>query len=186
MTDEERWLPVVGYEGIAEVSSIGRVRTVTRVMTRSNGTRLTVKGHIKALTISTDGYLRTGLSRSGHTKTFRVHRLVAEAFLGDGSGLEVRHLDGDPMNNRVGNLKWGTSKENSEDTMRHGRNYCANKTHCKRGHRLEYPNLYAHEGIRPCKACALARARIHDKGGVGDMQAISDQYYQSLTTAKIA
>jgi hypothetical protein len=51
-----------------------------------------------------------------------VHRLVLEAFVGPcPDGYITRHLDGDPSNNRVTNLAWGTSKENAADTKRHGR-----------------------------------------------------------------
>lgn len=50
-----------------------------------------------------------------------VHRLVMEAFIGPRpEGMECRHLDGDPANNRLSNLTWGTPKENAEDQRRHG------------------------------------------------------------------
>lgn len=64
------------------------------------------------------GYLRVCLVRKRYTF---VHRLVLEAFRGPCPAGEVcRHLDGDPSNNRLDNLKWGTPQENAHDRIRHG------------------------------------------------------------------
>ncbi len=66
-------------------------------------------------------YLRFHLSDGKRLKRFYAHHLVAEVFIGPRpSGLQIRHLDGDPSNNRVCNLSWGTGKENMEDSRRHG------------------------------------------------------------------
>ncbi len=52
----------------------------------------------------------------------RIHRLILEAFVGPRpKGMGCRHLDGNPANNQLGNLKWGTQPQNIEDTMRHDR-----------------------------------------------------------------
>lgn len=68
------------------------------------------------------GYCYFSPSRDGKQYPTGVHRLVAEAFYGPcPPGLECRHLDGNPENNNAYNLKWGTHRENSEDTVRHGR-----------------------------------------------------------------
>jgi len=65
------------------------------------------------------GHLGVILGRGGR-RDF-VHRLVLEAFVGPcPGGMECRHLDGDPTNNRLDNLRWGTRKENMEDMVRHG------------------------------------------------------------------
>jgi len=54
-------------------------------------------------------------------RTYRVHRLILEAFVGPcPSGMQCRHLDGDSLNNRLDNLCWGTQKENADDAARHG------------------------------------------------------------------
>jgi hypothetical protein len=54
-------------------------------------------------------------------KTFRVHRLVASGFLKEQpDGHEVRHLDGNPKNNKASNLEWGTRADNVSDAIRHG------------------------------------------------------------------
>ncbi len=74
-------------------------------------------------------YLTVGLHDGERAKKFFVHRLVAEMFLGPppSPNHEVRHLDGNPINNKVKNLVWGTSKENSEDARRHGTMACGSR-----------------------------------------------------------
>jgi len=62
------------------------------------------------------------LTRLGAGKNVQVHRLVAEAFLGPPpDGMECRHLDGNPKNNHITNLAWGTRSENNRDRCRHGK-----------------------------------------------------------------
>lgn len=90
-----------------------------------------------------------------------VHQLVAEAFIGPRpDGQEVRHLNGDPADNRVQNLAYGTRSQNVADAIRHGtyRNAIAEKnaekTHCPRGHEYDDSNTYlAPSGRRFCRAC---------------------------------
>jgi len=67
-------------------------------------------------------YLCVHLSVKGNAKVISVHRLVARAFLGEpSSDQEVRHLDGNPRNNCLTNIAWGTKKENRRDRSLHGR-----------------------------------------------------------------
>lgn len=104
----ETWRPVV--DGPAyEVSSLGRVRSVaTGRVLRARP----CKGR--------GGHLQVQLGRAGGNRY--VHALVLEAFVGPRpDGAVARHLDGDPTNNRPGNLAWGTVQENQADTVRHGR-----------------------------------------------------------------
>lgn len=70
---------------------------------------------------SKDGYPLVNLRMPGVQKTRPVHRLVAEAFHGPcPDGMECRHLDGDKLNFRPRNLRWGTRAENTADKIRHG------------------------------------------------------------------
>lgn len=68
------------------------------------------------------GHLYVRLSNSSGSRSIQVHRLVLEVFVGPPPfrGAQCRHLDGNPANNRVENLKWGTSRENKADELRHG------------------------------------------------------------------
>lgn len=98
---------VVGYEGLYEVSTHGIVRSVDRrVALRGNLMQLK-KG--KALKPAKDklGYLNCALSKFNKLKSFKVHRLVAIAFLPNPYNLpEVNHLDCNKLNNHVSNLEW--------------------------------------------------------------------------------
>ena len=70
-----------------------------------------------------NGYLQIRLgdgTASGRVITY-IHRIVLECFVGPANGLEARHLNGVPTDNRLENLAWGTGKENSADTLSHGR-----------------------------------------------------------------
>lgn len=72
---------------------------------------------------SSSGYMSVVLCKGGKMKSFFLHRLVLEAFVGlrDAvNDLVARHLDGNVMNNNLDNLQWGTRKENIADSVRHG------------------------------------------------------------------
>jgi len=66
-----------------------------------------------------DGHLQLNLRSTNRHKS--IHRLVLETFVGPcPSGMECRHLDGNPENNNINNLRWGTRSENAKDSYRHG------------------------------------------------------------------
>lgn len=106
----EEWRPVIGYEGLYEVSSYGRVRSVDRYVKTCYGSYRLHKGKVLSPGIRPDGYLVVSLQY----KMFRVHRIVAEAFLPNPDNLpQVNHKDEDKSNNRVDNLEWCDSKYNN-------------------------------------------------------------------------
>lgn len=119
----ERWLPVVGWEGLYEVSDLGRVRSLPRRVPRRHTGYYDVRGGFLTLhRHRRGGYLLAALTVDDMTTKQMVHRLVLEAFVGPcPDGQECRHMDGDPTNNTVGNLRWGTTAENADDRVRHGR-----------------------------------------------------------------
>lgn len=149
----ETWLPVVGYEGRYEVSSLGRVRSRLR----------DPQGRVMAL-VDYEGYKRVTLCADGHLKTPQVHRLVVDALLLPPlpGQVEIRHLDGNPSNNAAANLAWGTHSENVEDTVRHGTHHEARKTHCKNGHEFSEQNTRHSRGQRVCIACERRRVLCPD------------------------
>ena len=106
----EEWRPVVGYEGLYEVSNIGRVRSLDRYVKGKGKSYFLHKGRVLSPGIKTEGYLIVRLQR----RMFYVHRLVTEAFLPNPDNLpEVNHKDEDKLNNRVDNLEWCTVKYNN-------------------------------------------------------------------------
>jgi hypothetical protein len=107
-----KWKPVPEFEGIYEVSSAGEVR------------RLHKRGTFRILKPSVTkhgGYHRVDLRREGTRKPATVHALVLSAFVGPRpAGCVCRHLNGNPQDNRLENLRWGTPQENSADSRIHG------------------------------------------------------------------
>jgi len=119
----ERWAPVMGYEGMYEVSDCGRMKSVQRFRRGKSGCLVPVPECIMAL--STKKYksngrqlpyievrLRDGSPRDVSSKTFLVHRLVAQAFVGElFDGCHVDHIDGDHQNNHWTNLRILSARE---------------------------------------------------------------------------
>lgn len=117
----EQWRPVVGFEGYYEVSDQGRVRSLDRVVVEKGGMRRMRPGRIMKPVARATGHLCINLMVKGKIQCFRVHRLVLEAFGGPcPEGMECRHLNGNPQDNRPENLAWGTRRENQHDRWTHG------------------------------------------------------------------
>ena len=110
----EVWKDIEGYEGRYQVSNIGRVKSLERTASIKNGKRTVPERILKPIT-DRDGYLRVNLCNgSGKRKTFKVHRLVCEAFYENPEDKPcVNHIDENKTNNAVSNLEWCTVKENN-------------------------------------------------------------------------
>ena len=112
----EEWRPVKGYEGMYEVSNLGRVRSLDRMVSYvskyGKHYQVLTKGRILAMKQNL-GYYLVHLSYQGEAVHKQVHRLVAEAFIPNPYNLpEVNHKDEDGQNNTVGNLEWCTTLYN--------------------------------------------------------------------------
>lgn len=108
---KEIWKDILGYEGLYQVSNFGRVKSLKFG-----------KERILKLTKDKDGYLIVNLYKNNKSKTFKVHRLVAEAFIPNPDNLpQVNHKDEDKSNNILSNLEWCDVKYNQNYGTRNKR-----------------------------------------------------------------
>jgi hypothetical protein len=127
----ERWLPVVGYEGFYEVSSLGRVRSLSRRVKRNRQRHSGRTLKLYANRSKNRGeYYQARLSRDGVVRTRDVHVLVARAFLGPcPDGHQVCHGPAGSLNNSAENLSYGTPAKNAADRYRDGTEVLGTRNH---------------------------------------------------------
>jgi len=109
--ENEIWKSIIGYEGFYEVSNLGKIRSVDRIVHCSDGRSFTQKGKIIKTHLSGPkeykNYIYVQLSKNGERKNHSVHRLVATAFIPNPDNLsEINHKDEKGWNNVVENLEW--------------------------------------------------------------------------------
>lgn len=100
--NKEMWKDIPEYEGLYQVSNYGRVKSLTRY-------KKILKPYINY------GYANIILSKNKKTKYYKIHRLVAQAFIPNIENKPfINHKDGNKLNNNVNNLEWCTAKENTK------------------------------------------------------------------------
>lgn len=122
----EKWLPVKGFEGLYEVSNLGRVRSLrARIFvpaSRRNAAHYRTRAGKILKARTANGYLDVCLySVDSEPTDKRVHELVLTAFVGPRpDGAQACHGGGNKANCELGNLRWDTPKANNADKVRHG------------------------------------------------------------------
>mgnify|MGYP003432669906 CR=1 FL=1 len=118
----EVWKNIEGYEGLYQVSSEGRVKSLERTFIDKIGRERYVKECILKPGSDRGGYLRVGLCDGKKRKTLKVHRLVCEAFHENPDNKpQVNHINEIKTDNRASNLEWATARENSNFGTRNER-----------------------------------------------------------------
>jgi hypothetical protein len=146
---QEVWMPVVGYEGLYQVSNLGNVKSLPR-----NGTIKTERILIQQQ--NGYGYLHVGLRNNG-LKTKHVHRLVADAFLNyiaQKGKIVIDHLDNNKLNNRLDNLQIISHRENISKDRKNNTGITGvrwSKYHNKFIAQIGYNNKNYHLGCFDCK-----------------------------------
>lgn len=144
--------PIPGYEGRYSAGSDG-----------------SIKSHLTGKTLrpyrARSGHLHVALHKDGVQRSQLVHRLVMLAFVGEPvHGQEVCHVDGNPGNNRIENLRYGSRSENVRDQVEHGVHNNASKTHCAAGHEYTPENTAKRSGGgRRCRTCVADWNRAYQQ-----------------------
>lgn len=124
---EEIWKPIKGYDGLYEVSNMGRVRSLDRKSLVKNSEKKiarNIKGKVLKSVDNGHGYKLVNLAKNSKTKKFYIHRLVAETFLPNSeTKLQVDHMDFNKANNKVSNLRWVSAIENIRHNIENDRFY---------------------------------------------------------------
>ena len=118
----EKWKDVIGFEGLYQVSSLGRLKSLNRkVWNPGMNCYRTQYSRILSLVTDKRGYLRVTLSKNGRVRQYLVHRIVAAAFLPNPNNLpQINHKDCNKLNNCVDNLEWSDNKYNYEYSIKNG------------------------------------------------------------------
>jgi hypothetical protein len=110
---KELWKDIIDYEGIYQVSNLGRVKSVGREFLDRNSKKHCVRERILKSVDNDNGYLIVGLRKDGKNKMHRIHRLVALSFVPNlGNKKTVNHKNLIKYDNRADNLEWSTQSEN--------------------------------------------------------------------------
>lgn len=122
---EEIWKDIAGYEGIYQVSNLGKIRSCERKIFYKKGSPRssykTEASKIMSQHLSSSGYYVVTFGSGGKHRTFSVHRIVAQAFiLNQENKPQVNHIDGNRLNNCANNLKWATASENGLHAYKNG------------------------------------------------------------------
>ena len=118
--EKEIWRDIPDYEGIYQVSNLGRIKSLDRYVKRGKS-GFFKEGQIQKLQNNGNGYLYKQLKHEGRHRNFYIHRLVLMVFIGERpDGMVICHKDGDTTNNNLNNLRYDTPLENNIDQFRHG------------------------------------------------------------------
>ena len=130
----ENWKDIENYEGLYQVSNLGRVRSLERDVYFPNGTIHRIKEKILVPGLNNDGYANVNLCKNGKKKNIKVHRLVAEAFIPNPENKsQINHKNEVKTDNSVENLEWCDCRYNINFGTRIERQKQTFKDNCKSG-----------------------------------------------------
>lgn len=118
----EQWRPVVGFQGVYEVSNLGRVRSLSRVVRCGYGRTRRMRGRTLRSVVPAEKYPNVAIWFNGIGISRHVHILVAESFpeMIKGAGPWINHRNGNKSDNRPENLEWCTPSENNQHAYDNG------------------------------------------------------------------
>lgn len=156
--DIEIWKPILGYQDIYEVSSCGRIKSLHRLIRRNlKDTKSNYFSDEKLLNPwkNTNSYLSVTLRKDGISKVFRVHRIVAETFMGTcPENMEVCHKNGKRDDNRLENLRFDSRSNNHLDKINHNTDNRGEKHPLSKLSEIDVKKIMSMKDIKPIKEIA--------------------------------
>jgi len=112
----ENWKDIKGYEGIYQISNLGRVKSLEKeIINNRYKTKMIVKEKIMTPQLAGWGYLSIQLRKDGFYSGKLIHKLILDAFIPNPKNKPLgNHKDGDKLNNSLDNLEWSTHSENNK------------------------------------------------------------------------
>ena len=118
----EIWKDIKNYEGLYQISNLGRVKSLERKVKNKNGYRVVNEKILKPI-LNNKGYYTYGLRKNSKLEQFLLHRLIGENFLENKNNYPcINHKDGNKLNNNIDNLEWCTYEHNVKEAFRLGLN----------------------------------------------------------------
>lgn len=119
--EQEIWKDIKGFEGLYQISNLGRAKSLDRIILTKNNKKQFYKGIILKQTPDKKGYFRIKISKNNKIFTKQIHTLVAQAFIPNiKNKKEVNHKDLNKQNNCITNLEWVSRKENMQHAFQNG------------------------------------------------------------------
>ena len=112
---KEIWKDIQGYEGLYQISNLGRIKSLERMIITSNNITKKISEKILKPCLRKNGYYSIVLQKNNKSKYYTIHRLVAKEFIPNPNNLpQVNHKDGNKLNNNINNLEWCTNSDNTQ------------------------------------------------------------------------
>lgn len=167
----ESWRDVIGFEGLYQVSNLGRVQSVDRCVKHScNATRKQSGRVLKLFRNNKYGHLGVGLCKNGIRSSLLVHRVVLNAWVGPcPENHECCHKDGNPINNSINNLRWGSKSSNQKDRYKHNPKH-PNARCVRRSDGIEFESIRTAATVTNCgfqNVWSVCNGKRKTTGGFG-------------------
>lgn len=116
---QEIWKDIPNYEGLYQVSNLGNIKSLSKIIERKNGYKLSIKERNIKKWLANNGYYMVSLWKNSKGKFITIHRLVAQAFLDNKTNLPcINHKDGNKLNNNINNLEWCSYGYNEKEAYK--------------------------------------------------------------------
>lgn len=164
---KEIWRDIKGYEGLYQVSNLGKVKSLEKIQIFPNGGKVVREEKILKTNKTYNGYLNVRLYKNKKVKGFGVHRLVAQEFIDNPKNLpQVNHINCNKTDNKINNLEWCDASYNQNHAIKSGRvkvhkviQYDLNKNFIKEWDSIKEIAKYYNKSYSSIISCCLGETK---------------------------